>query len=666
MTFGNGLGSKRILLLALLTVAPALRATPTRAEDCSGGTFDSTFALIQKAVFENHGCTSQVCHGSPGAPGGGGLDLRPEVAHENLVDTDATTVSGWKRLVPGRREASLLFINLAAGTDPAGTRAPLRAMPVGYPPLTADELDAVRRWIEAGAPKEGVVPGTAELLDACLPPPEPLSIKPLAPPEPGAGVQLRMPRVELRPESEHEVCFAMHYDISEQVPAAFRSADGRSFRYKASEVRQDPQSHHLIVSTYTGDTAPGDAVWGPFRCRGGDRHGETCPPTDRAFCGSGLCAADPVSAAACIGYGPPDAQVGIANAGFVGAQEAGSASQLPPGVYAEAPLAGMLIFDSHAFNLTDKPGKIEAWMNFEFAPPEEQLVPLHVIFDTRTIFKMNVPAFATEEVCSIYELPRGAHLSQLSSHAHRWMKRWRTFEGAWTCRGGPRAGEACEPLGYDLVSSDVCRGFPCASEVRRRAGDCNRDGGVSVDELITGINVALGAADPSACAEADADGDGAVRVDEVMLGVRAALFGLPAAEPRDAMQSLLYVSLIYNDPLVLEFSPPLVMSSPDPAERSLTYCALFDNGFSNPDEVKTRAASPLPPLIGLGGPCRTATHCTAGRIGAPCQGKSDAERDASCDSSAGAGDGRCDACPVRGGMTTGDEMFILMGQYYVP
>ena len=28
--------------------------------------------------------------------------------------------------------------------------------------------------------------------------------------------------------------------------------------------------------------------------------------------------------------------------------------------------------------------------------------------------------------------------------------------------------------------------------------------------------------------------------------------------------------------------------------------------------------------------------------------------------------GVCDACPVRGGVTTEDEMFILTGSYYVP
>ena len=30
------------------------------------------------------------------------------------------------------------------------------------------------------------------------------------------------------------------------------------------------------------------------------------------------------------------------------------------------------------------------------------------------------------------------------------------------------------------------------------------------------------------------------------------------------------------------------------------------------------------------------------------------------------GDGECDACPLRGGVTTEDEMFILIGAYFTP
>jgi hypothetical protein len=49
----------------------------------------------------------------------------------------------------------------------------------------------------------------------------------------------------------------------------------------------------------------------------------------------------------------------------------------------------------------------------------------------------------------------------------------------------------------------------------------------------------------------------------------------------------------------------------------------------------------------------------------PCSGTTLEERNRSCDSSDGAGDGACDACPLLGGVTTEDEMFILFGKYFI-
>ena len=37
-----------------------------------------------------------------------------------------------------------------------------------------------------------------------------------------------------------------------------------------------------------------------------------------------------------------------------------------------------------------------------------------------------------------------------------------------------------------------------------------------------------------------------------------------------------------------------------------------------------------------------------------------------CETFDGLGDGECDACGVMGGFTTEDEMFILLGTYFIP
>jgi len=54
-------------------------------------------------------------------------------------------------------------------------------------------------------------------------------------------------------------------------------------------------------------------------------------------------------------------------------------------------------------------------------------------------------------------------------------------------------------------------------------GDCNRDHKVLIDELIRGVNIALGDTPVSACTPFDRSRDGKVTVDELVRGVRNAL-----------------------------------------------------------------------------------------------------------------------------------------------
>jgi hypothetical protein len=658
---------RKTIFSALLLLAGLAAPLAVAAEECDNGSFDGTFELIQQAIFERRGCAEATCHGAAAA---GGLDLRPDVAYDNLISAPAQTVPpgripGLKRVVPGQKDQSLLFLNLAAATLPAQWTAPLRAMPLGLDPLTVNELEALREWIEQGAPRTGTVPGTGELLDACLPPAKPIDIDPLEPPAPGTGVQVRMPKWVLPKDSETEVCFVSYYDVSDQVPAEYRGPNGDTFRYNTNQIRQDPLSHHLIITYYAGMAAPDDPIWGEFRCRGGEREGESCEPTDLEFCGSGLCGSEPKRAVACNGFGPGDRDT--AGRGFAGTQEASSQRVFPAGVFGEAPLKGLLIWNSHAFNLTDEDGKLEAWVNFEFAPPTEQISLVRGIFNTGAIFSMNVPAFAAAEVCNFNQFPDDTRLFELNSHTHKRGKRFRTFLGRWACQGGANDGAACSPFGPDtsFETPDICAGAPCGSPIPPALGDCNGDGKLTVTDLVTGVALALRTRPFSACRAADGDGDREVSVAELVQMVRTALEPL---EYRNAEDSLLYTNFVYNDPTVLLFDPPMPLSGSSIAARTLTYCALYDNGYADPDEVKSRSTSPPTPLGVpglLGGPCVTPTGCTAGRVGEACSGANTAARDASCDSSPGAGDGICDACPLRGGVTTEDEMFILMGAYYV-
>jgi Ca2+-binding EF-hand superfamily protein len=56
-------------------------------------------------------------------------------------------------------------------------------------------------------------------------------------------------------------------------------------------------------------------------------------------------------------------------------------------------------------------------------------------------------------------------------------------------------------------------------------GDCNQDGSVTVDELIKGVNIAIGTTSIDACSSFDTNGDGAVTINELIAAVNRALTG---------------------------------------------------------------------------------------------------------------------------------------------
>ncbi len=59
----------------------------------------------------------------------------------------------------------------------------------------------------------------------------------------------------------------------------------------------------------------------------------------------------------------------------------------------------------------------------------------------------------------------------------------------------------------------------------RCAGDCNADGSVAINELLLGVNIAIGLQPLSACGVFDADGSSSVEINELIAAVRNALDG---------------------------------------------------------------------------------------------------------------------------------------------
>ena len=90
--------------------------------------------------------------------------------------------------------------------------------------------------------------------------------------------------------SEGEVCFATYFDFEQtgQVPTwaktdcaggALNAYSGECFASNRNMLTQDPQSHHSIISVYTGASLPSDPAWGEWVCLNGPNAGTTCDPT---------------------------------------------------------------------------------------------------------------------------------------------------------------------------------------------------------------------------------------------------------------------------------------------------------------------------------------------------------------------------------------------------
>jgi len=78
-----------------------------------------------------------------------------------------------------------------------------------------------------------------------------------------------------------------------------------------------------------------------------------------------------------------------------------------------------------------------------------------------------------------------------------------------------------DTLGFLNFGVDNCT----VSAALACVGDCNGDGVVAIDDLLTMVNVALGKADVAQCLSADAEGTGNITISTVIQGVNSALNG---------------------------------------------------------------------------------------------------------------------------------------------
>jgi Ca2+-binding RTX toxin-like protein len=134
----DGTGASAAVRFA--TLAPNLAVTNADFVVINPQTPPIGYAAQIQPIFTAN-CTS--CHGSVNPPEG--LHLTSQSSYSNLVNVASAEVPSLKRVKPGDPDNSYLVQKLE-GTAAVGAR-----MPRGLPPLSADNINLIRGWIEQGA-----------------------------------------------------------------------------------------------------------------------------------------------------------------------------------------------------------------------------------------------------------------------------------------------------------------------------------------------------------------------------------------------------------------------------------------------------------------------------------------------------------------------------------
>lgn len=127
----------------------------TTSQPCMDATMHSDLTWIEQKIFVAS-CNFSGCHSS--ASDAGKLDLRPGMSHDHLIGVSSMIDPTRKLVVPNDVDASYLMLmlhdvpplmaNPPASPPPGG----IGYMPQGSPELCCQKLDALERWINAGAP----------------------------------------------------------------------------------------------------------------------------------------------------------------------------------------------------------------------------------------------------------------------------------------------------------------------------------------------------------------------------------------------------------------------------------------------------------------------------------------------------------------------------------
>ncbi len=358
----------------------------------------STYHAIQEYIFDKS-CVNSACHAAPRNVAG--LNLTYTSSYEELIgqapENRAALASGMKLVDPGNPENSFLLTKLIAPiAQEHGAR-----MPFGSGVLHAGKIDAIRKWITAGAPQTGKIEDVSDL--GVLRDPEETFVPPSAPPL-GQGYQLHLPPYTIEPGTEREVFYATQ----------IRDENGNLIEgdifINGYEIFYPTGSHHFILYRLT-DTAITEGI-----LQAGVTPGIGVDP-NHVF--RELDPADPQA----LG------NLGSHRFFVAGTQTEDFSFQFPEGVALRLPGDTLFDLNSHYINLLGTEPLIgEAYINIYTLPPEEVKHEAIEIFVSNT--DINIPPGLTrvtkmdwyvEDELHLRGAPSDAVLNiiTLTSHMHR-------------------------------------------------------------------------------------------------------------------------------------------------------------------------------------------------------------------------------------------------------
>ena len=355
----------------------------------------STYHEIQDYIFDKS-CANSVCHAAPA--NAGNLNLTYGLSYQNLVGRDplnpAAAAAGMKLIDPGNPENSFLLTKLMDPTPEQGTRMPFNAGT-----LHTGKIDAIRTWIAAGAPQEGILDGIGDLSVLR----DPLEVfEP--PPLPAQGYQLHLPPFKIESGTEREVYYATQIADKNGQPVQ------EDIFVNGVEIYYPVGSHHFAIFYLT------DAAIERGLLESGEIPGVGVDPnhTFRVF---------DLAHIGTFGI------IGVERFLIAGSQTADTSFRFPEGVALRLPGNAVYDLNSHYINLLGTATMHgEVYVNLYTIPPEEVKYEAKVFLAHN--YDINVPPETTRVTASDWHVkdelaqqgfPPDArlHLVSVSSHMHR-------------------------------------------------------------------------------------------------------------------------------------------------------------------------------------------------------------------------------------------------------